>query len=94
MVLLVVLGVAMALVVAPNVDMIITTLRNMGFDAGAGTEWDTTNVFWICHNILIILLYCPGPLGVLIFLLSCTRRNRRDDQNSGVEAGAIYGLEE
>lgn len=92
MIMMIVLGVALALVVAPNVDMLIHTLRGMGFDAGAGTEWDSTSAFWTAHNILICLLYSPGPLGVLIFLLSCTRRQRRDD--SGLEAGAIYGIEE
>jgi heme/copper-type cytochrome/quinol oxidase subunit 2 len=84
MVLMIVLGVALALIIAPNVDMIIHTMRGMGFDAGAGTDWDTTREFWICHNIFIIILYCPAPLGIIIFIMACARKQRRDEfQQSG-----------
>ena len=88
---MVVLGVVLALVIAPNVDILIHMLRGMGFDAGAGTEWDTTGPFWTIHNILVVLMYCPAPLGVFIFIIACTRRQRRDEY---AEAGAIYGMEE
>lgn len=94
MVILIVVQVAFALIVSPNVDQVIHTLRGMGFDAGAGTAWDTTSAFWSCHNILILFMYCPGPIGVMIFLISCSRRSRRDTIADGAEAGAIYGLEE
>lgn len=94
MILLIVMGVVLALVVAPNIDGIIHTMRGMGFDAGAGTEWDTSYEFWVCHNILIIMLYSPAPLGVLIWLIGVSKRSRRDDYNNGYEAGAIYSMEE
>ena len=93
-VLMIVMGVVLSLVVAPNVDMIITTLRGMGFDAGAGTDWDTTSAFWVCHNILVLMFYSIAPLGALIFLIGVSKRSRRDDYSGGYEAGAIYGLEE
>jgi hypothetical protein len=94
MILLVVMGVVLALVIAPNVDQIIMTLRGMGFDSGAGTAWDTTGAFWTIHNILVVMLYSPAPLGMLIFLVSVSKRSRRDDYNSGYESGNIYGIEE
>jgi hypothetical protein len=91
MILMIVIGVVLALVVSPNVDMVIHMLRNMGFDAGAGTAWDTSGTFWTIHNIFRIVLYSPAPLGVIIFIIACTKRQRRDDY---AEAGAIYGMEE
>jgi len=91
MIILIVMGVVLALVVAPNFDMTISTLRGMGYDAGAGTDWDTTNEFWFVHNILVLMMYSPGPLGVIIFLISVTKRQRRD---SYAEAGALYYGEE
>ena len=87
MVLMIVLGVVLALVIAPNVDMIIHTLRGMGFDAGAGTEWDTTYEFWFAHNLFVFLLYSPAPLGVAIFIIACAKKQRRDEYN---ESGNIY----
>ena len=97
MIMMIVLGVIIALVVAPQVDFIITTMRGMGFDAGAGGPWSDSNEFWSVHNILIVLMYSPGPMGIIIFFISVTRRNRRDnvaDAASGYESGAIYYQDE
>lgn len=92
-ILLIVLGVVLALVIAPNVDWTIHTLRGMGFDSGAGTSWDSSSEFWVVHNIYVIFLYCPSPLGLIIILVGAAKRSRRDEI-SGYEAGAIYGIEE
>lgn len=91
MILMILIGVASALVIAPNVDMVLHNLRGMGFDAGAGTSWDTSGYFWIVRNIFYLVIYSPAPLGILIFVISCVRRQRRDEY---AEAGAIYGMEE
>lgn len=93
-ILLIVLGVVLALVIAPNVDMTIHTLRGMGFDAGAGTNWDTSGEFWSVHNIYVLFMYCPCPLGLIIILVGATKRSRKDDPSSGYESGAIYSIEE
>lgn len=87
MILMVVMGVVLALGVMPVVDKSLNTLRDMGFDAGAGTPWDTTREYWIAHQVFVLTCYMPAPLGVLIFLISCTKRQRRDEFS---EAGAIY----
>jgi len=93
-VILIVLGVVLALVIAPNTDMLIHTLRGMGFDSGAGTDWDSSSEFWVVHNIYVLLLYSPAPLGALIMLIGAAKRSRRDDPSAGYEAGAIYSIEE
>jgi hypothetical protein len=87
MVLMIVIGVILALGVMPQVDYIINELRGMGFDAGAGTKWDTTREFWVTHQLFVLLCYTPAPLGVIIFLVACTKRARRD---SYAESGQIY----
>jgi hypothetical protein len=96
MIFMIAVGVILALVVAPQVDFIITTMKNMGFDAGAGSPWSDESEFWSVHNILIVIIYCPGPMGIIIFLISVTRRNRRDNVSSveGYEAGSLYYAEE
>jgi len=87
MILMIVFGVVLALGVMPQVDLAINTLRDMGFDAGAGTAWDTTREFWVAHQAFVVLCYSPAPLGVIIFLIACTKRQRRDQFS---ESGAIY----
>lgn len=87
MVTMIVLGVVLSLGVMPQVDLALNTLRGMGFDAGAGTDWDTTREYWIAHQAFILTCYMPAPVGVIIFIISCTKRQRRDDFS---EAGAIY----
>jgi len=87
MVLMIVIGVILALGVMPQADYIINELRDMGFDAGAGTKWDTSREFWVAHQFFVLLCYTPAPLGVIIFLVVCTKRARRDQFS---EAGQIY----
>jgi Na+-translocating ferredoxin:NAD+ oxidoreductase RnfE subunit len=94
MIMMIVLGVILALIVLPHVDYFLNNLQLQGFDAGAGTPWDSTREFWALHSLLVLFIMSPGPMGAIIFLISVTRRNRRDNQAEGYEAGSLYYAEE
>jgi len=61
-------------------DMVIPMFQKMGFDAASGVDgWDSTGLFWFADKLFITLLFMPAPLGVIIFIIACTRRQRRDE---------------
>lgn len=61
-------------------DAVIPMMQKMGFDAASGVPgWDSTGLFWFADKLFILLLFSPAPLGVIIFIISCTRRQRRDE---------------
>ena len=60
-------------------DATIPALQKIGFDAGSGTAWDSTGLFWFTEKLFILLLFSPAPLGVIIFIIACSKRQRRDE---------------
>jgi hypothetical protein len=91
MVLMFVLGAVMAYAVGMGHDVMYTLLRGVGIDGGAGTPWDSTREMWIITALLYFICSLPPVMGILIFGLSVTRRQRRDQF---YEQGEIYSQEE
>lgn len=91
MILMIVMGIVLSYAVGMAHDFIFVALRNVGIDGGAGTPWDTTGHMWIITNLMYFVLFLPSILGIAIFILSVTRRQRRDEY---AEAGALYMQEE
>lgn len=60
-------------------DTIVDFFIGQGIDGGQGTRWDTTRDINIQTQLFYFILWCPGILGVVQFLIICTRRQRRDD---------------
>lgn len=84
-------GVVLSYGVGMSRDYIFPVLRDLGIDAGAGTAWDVSQYVWIQTNLMYFCLLLPSALGIIIFIISVTRRQRRDEF---VESGAIYHQEE
>lgn len=91
MMLMFVLGAVLAYAVGMGHDVTYTTLRGVGIDGGAGTPWDSTREMWIITALMYFVCAIPPALGLLIFALSVTRRQRRDEF---YEAGEIYNQPE
>lgn len=91
MILMFVLGAVLAYAVGMGHDITYTMLRNVGIDGGAGTPWDSTREMWIITALMYFICSLPPILGIIIFGLSVTRRQRRDEF---YESGEIYNQEE
>ena len=91
MILLFVVGAVLAYAVGMGHDMVYTMFRGMGIDAGAGTPWDSTRELWIQTGLLYFICSLPPIFGIIIFGLSITRRQRRDEF---YESGEIYNQDE
>lgn len=74
-------------------DTLYAGLENIGINGGAGTAWDTTRPINIFINLFYAVCYGLPLIGVAIFGLSLTRRNRYDSSNeySYYEDPADYG---
>lgn len=72
-------------------DFIYSYLQSIGVDGGIGTPWDSSQSIWVITALLYFILSLPPVIGLLVFILSVTRRSRRD---SYYEAGSIYNQDE
>jgi hypothetical protein len=91
MMMMMVLGAVLAYAVGMAHDVLYTYLVGMGIDGGAGTKWDSTQSMWVITALMYFVCSLPPVLGIAIFALSVTRRQRRDEF---YEAGEIYNQEE
>lgn len=91
MIMMMVLGAVLAYAVGMAHDVLYTMLTSMGIDGGAGTAWDSTHEMWIITALMYFVCSLPPVLGLIIFGLSVTKRQRRDEF---YEAGEIYNQEE
>jgi hypothetical protein len=89
--LMTVLGTVLAYAVGMGHDIVYTYLQAMGIDGGVGTPWDSTREMWIITALMYFICALPPVLGLIIFGLSVTKRQRRDEY---YETGEIYNQEE
>lgn len=89
--LMTVLGAVLAYAVGMAHDYVYTYLQALGIDGGVGTSWDSTREMWIITALMYFICAIPPVLGLIIFGLSVTRRQRRDEY---YEAGEIYNQEQ
>jgi len=82
-----VFGACLAYCVGLGHDMVYGFLQPMGIDGGAGTNWDSTREMWIITALMYFVCSLPPVLGLIIFGLSVTKRQRRD---AYYESGAQY----
>ena len=80
-------GAALAYAVGMGHDVMYTYLAGIGIDGGAGTAWDSTSAMWVITALMYFILSLPPVLGIAIFGLSVSRRQRRDEFR---EQGEIY----
>ena len=91
MMILIVFGCLLTFAVGTAHDFLYTFLMGMGIDGGAGTPWDSTKEMWTITALLYFVCSLPPVLGIIIFALSVTKKQRRDDY---WEAGQQYYQEE
>jgi len=74
-------------------DTLYAGLDGMGINGGAGTTWDSTGEINIFINLFYAVCYGFPLIGVGVFGLSLTRRNRYDNTNEYTyqEDPANYG---
>jgi hypothetical protein len=61
-------------------DRMIPLFIDAGMDAGEGTAWDTTGPMTIMVNVVYMIPTVLSIIGIVVFFLSVTRRNRYEDE--------------
>jgi len=86
-----VFGAILAYAVGMGHDTMVTFLTSFGIDGGVGTDWDSTREINILTALMYFVCSLPPVMGLIIFGLSVTRRQRKDQY---YESGEIYNQEE